>query len=126
MPPVAPWRNRACPRRSPSATSDRRGPCGGPGASPPATVAPGSGVGAYVQWDGNAVWGATAYWAYLVAARLGRWPEARRLRDQLTGLIDAHGFREFYDALTGEPGGAGAGSGFTWPALVLDMTIPSD
>lgn len=89
-------------------------------------VAPGGGVGTFVQWDGNAVWGATAYWAYLVAARLGRWAEARRLRDQLAGLIDAHGFREFYDALTGHPGGAGAGSGFTWPALALDMTVPSD
>ena len=89
------------------------------------TISPGSGVGSYVQWDGNAVWGATAYWAYLLAARLGRWVEARRLRDQLTGLIDAHGFREFYDAETGEPGGAGATSGFTWPALALDMTIPS-
>jgi len=90
------------------------------------TIAPGKGVGAYVQWDGNAVWGATAYWAYLLAARLGRWTEARRLRGQLTGLIDAHGFREFYDALTGQPGGAGAESGFSWPALVLDMTIAPD
>jgi hypothetical protein len=89
------------------------------------TVVADRGVGRYVQWDGNAVWGATAYWAYLLAARLGRWAEARRVRDQLTGLIDAHGFREFYDALTGQPGGAGAGSGFTWPALVLDMIIPS-
>ena len=89
------------------------------------TVVADRGVGRYVQWDGNAVWGATAYWAYLLAARLGRWAEARRVRDQLTGLIDAHGFREFYDALTGQPGGAGEGSGFTWPALVLDMIIPS-
>jgi hypothetical protein len=89
-------------------------------------IAPGSGIGAYVQWDGNAVWGATVYWAYLVAARLGWWSEAGRLREQLVGLIDAHGFREFYDARTGEPGGAGAGSGFSWAALVLDMTIPSD
>jgi hypothetical protein len=89
------------------------------------TIKPGSGVGAYVQWDGNAVWGSTVYWAYLVAARLGRWVEARRLRDQLAALIDTHGFREFYDALTGQPGGAGAGSGFTWPALVLDMTVPA-
>jgi hypothetical protein len=83
-------------------------------------------LGPYVQWDGNAVWGATAYWAYLVAARLGWWPEARRLRNQLAALINAHDFREFYDALTGQPGGAGAGSGFTWPALVLDMTVPPD
>jgi hypothetical protein len=36
-------------------------------------------------------------------------------------LVGAHGFREFYDAWSGEPGGAGAESGFTWPALVLEM-----
>ena len=103
----------------------RDGPMWGPFGFAAGTISPGSGVGSYVQWDGNAVWGATAYWAYLLAARLGRWVEAGRLRDQLTGLIDTHGFREFYDAETGEPGGAGATSGFTWPALALDMTIPS-
>jgi hypothetical protein len=101
-------------------------PMWGPHGYAAGTIVPGGGVGAYVQWDGNAVWGATAYWAYLLAARLGQWTEARRLRDQLGGLIDMHGFREFYDALTGEPGGAGAGSGFTWSALILDMTIPPD
>ncbi len=101
------------------------GPMWGPRGFAAGTVVAERGVGRYVQWDGNAVWGATAYWAYLLAARLGRWAEARRVRDQLTGLIDAHGFREFYDAVTGQPGGAGAGSGFTWPALVLDMIIPS-
>jgi hypothetical protein len=100
------------------------GPMWGPQGFAAGVVVPGNGVGTYVQWDGNAVWGATVYWAYLVAARLGRWHEARRLCEQLTGLIDRHGFREFYDALTGEPGGAGAESGFTWPALALDMTIP--
>jgi hypothetical protein len=89
-------------------------------------IEPGAGVGSYVQWDGNAVWGATAYWAYLVAARLGLWIEARQLRDRLRGLIDAHGFREFYDAWTGQPGGAGEVSGFSWPALALDMTVPSE
>ena len=102
------------------------GPLWGPHGFSSGAIAPGNELDAYVQWDGNAVWGATAYWAYLVAARLGWWPEARRLRDQLTALIDAHGFREYYDALTGEPGGAGAGSGFTWPALALDMRVPAD
>ncbi len=102
------------------------GPMWGPYGYAAGTIRPESGVGTYVQWDGNAVWGATAYWAYLLAARLGRWAVARRLRDQLASLIDAHGFREFYDALTGEPSGAGAGSGFSWPVLVLDMTVPSD
>ena len=102
------------------------GPMWGPHGFSAGAIAPGSELDAYVQWDGNAVWGATAYWGYLVAARLRWWPEARLLRDQLTALINVHGFREFYDALTGEPGGAGAGSGFTWPALVLDMTVPPD
>ncbi len=100
------------------------GPMWGPRGFAAGTIAPGGGVGAYVQWDGNATWGATAYWAYLLAARLGLWAEARRLRDQMAGLIDAHGFREFYDALTGQPGGAGDRSGFTWPALILDMVLP--
>jgi hypothetical protein len=102
------------------------GPMWGPYGFSAGTMAPGHEIGTYVQWDGNAVWGATVYWAYLVAARLGRWLDARRLRDQLADLIVAHGFREFYDALTGQPGGAGAASGFTWPALALDMTIPPD
>ena len=84
-------------------------------------VAPGGGVGQFVQWNGNAVWGATSYWGYLAAARLGRRDEAERLRSGLEGLVRAHGFREFYDACTGEPGGAGGASGFTWPALILDM-----
>jgi hypothetical protein len=102
------------------------GPMWGPHGFSAGAITPGGELDAYVQWDGNAVWGATVYWAYLVVARLGWWPEARRLRDQLTAQINAHGFREFYDALTGQPGGAGAVSGFTWPALALDMTVPPD
>ncbi len=85
------------------------------------TVSPGAGVRSFVQWDGNAVWGATVYWAHLVAVRLGRRSLARALRSQLEDLVQAHGFREFYDAWSGEAGGAGAESGFTWPALVLEM-----
>jgi hypothetical protein len=81
----------------------------------------GAGVGAFVQWDGNAVWGATAFWAHLLALRVGWLEPARRLRSELQALVRAHGFREFYDASSGEPGGAGAESGFTWPALVLEM-----
>lgn len=81
-----------------------------------------AGIRDYVQWEGNAVWGATAYWAHLLALRSGRLEEAQRLRRELEDLIVKHGFREFYDAWTGEPGGAGARSGFTWPALVLEMS----
>ena len=84
-------------------------------------VEAGASVGSYVQWDGNAVWGATVYWAHLVALRAGRRDRARRLRSELEALVRAHGFREFYDAWSGEPGGAGAESGFTWPSLVLEM-----
>jgi hypothetical protein len=86
------------------------------------TVQPGAGVRDFVQWDGNAVWGATVYWAHLLALRLGRLDDAQRLRLQLEELVREHGFREFYDAWSGEPGGAGTRSGFTWPALILEMS----
>jgi hypothetical protein len=96
-------------------------PLWGPRGLAAGTVSPGSGVRSFVQWDGNAVWGATVYWAHLLAVRSGRRTVARALRTQLEDLVRAHGFREFYDAWSGEPGGAGAESGFTWPALVLEM-----
>ncbi len=96
-------------------------PLWGPRGLAAGTVSPGAGVRSFVQWDGNAVWGATVYWAHLVALRVGLLPVARALRSQLEDLVRTHGFREFYDAWSGEPGGAGAGSGFTWPALVLEM-----
>jgi hypothetical protein len=78
-------------------------------------------VDAFVQWDGNAVWGATVYWAHLVALRANEPERASRLRTELEVLVGEHGFREFYDAFSGDPGGAGAESGFTWPALLLEM-----
>jgi hypothetical protein len=96
-------------------------PLWGPRGLAAGTVSPGTGVRSFVQWDGNAVWGATVYWAHLVALRSGLTTVARALRSQLEDLVRAHGFREFYDAWSGEPGGAGAESGFTWPALVLEM-----
>jgi hypothetical protein len=96
-------------------------PMWGPQGFAAGTVQPNAGVRNFVQWDGNAVWGATVYWAHLLALRVGRRRDAQRLRRQLEELIAAHGFREFYDAWRGEPGGAGARSGFTWPALVLEM-----
>ena len=96
-------------------------PMWGPMGFAAGTVEPGAAVAPFVQWDGNAVWGATAYWAHLVAHRLGRHETARLLREQLEARVRAHGFREFYDAWSGEPGGAGEESGFTWPALFLEM-----
>jgi hypothetical protein len=96
-------------------------PMWGPKGYAAGVVQPGAGLRAFVQWQGNAVWGATVYWAHLVALRLGRAAVAQQLRAELEALVRAHGFREFYDAWSGEPGGAGAESGFTWPALVLEM-----
>ena len=96
-------------------------PMWGPRGFAAGTVHPDAGVRDFVQWDGNAVWGSTVYWAHLLALRLGRLNDAQRLRRQLEELIVRHGFREFYDAWRGDPGGAGARSGFTWPALVLEM-----
>jgi hypothetical protein len=96
-------------------------PMWGPKGYAAGTVQANAGVRSFVQWDGNAVWGATAYWAHLVALRVGRVDLASRVRSELEALVRAHGFREFYDAWSGEPGGAGAESGFTWPALVLEM-----
>jgi hypothetical protein len=96
-------------------------PMWGPRGFAAGTVRPNAGVRDFVQWDGNAVWGATVYWAHLLALRLGRLGDAQRLRIQLEELIAVHGFREFYDSWIGQPSGAGARSGFTWPALVLEM-----
>ena len=84
-------------------------------------VQPGGGVEPFVQWDGNAVWGATVYWAHLAALRAGLPDHALQLRTALEELVEEHGFREFYNAWSGSPGGAGGESGFTWPALVLEM-----
>jgi hypothetical protein len=96
-------------------------PLWGPHGFAAGTVVPGAGVRSFVQWDGNAVWAATVYWAHMVAVRTGLDAVARDLRTQLEDLVRAHGFREFYDAWSGEPGGAGAESGFTWPSLILEM-----
>jgi hypothetical protein len=85
-------------------------------------VRAGAGVRDFVQWEGNAVWGATVYWAHLLALRVGRVEDAQRLRLQLEQLVAEHGFREFYDAWSGEARGAGTRSGFTWPALLLEMS----
>jgi hypothetical protein len=96
-------------------------PMWGPKGFAAGSVNPSAGVQSFVQWDGNAVWGATVYWAHLVALRAGLPEYAARLRTELAALVSQHGFREFYDAYSGAPGGAGAESGFTWPALLLEM-----
>ena len=73
-------------------------------------------------WRGDVVWGATQYWGYLVLSRNDRTVDADHAASQMAGLIRTSGFREFYSAISGEGFGAGAEGGFTWPALVLDMT----
>ena len=72
-------------------------------------------------WRGNVVWAVTQYWAHLCLVGVQRTADARLVREQLERLIDEHGFREYYDAVSGEGHGAGAERGFTWPALVLEM-----
>jgi hypothetical protein len=96
-------------------------PMWGPRGFAAGRVSPIAGVESFVQWDGNAVWGATVYWAHLAALRAGLPEHASRLRTELQTLVGEHGFREFYDAWSGSPGGAGGESGFTWPALLLEM-----
>jgi hypothetical protein len=76
-------------------------------------------------WRGPVASGATHYWSWLVATRNSAQAAASRLRTQLLALIEGAGFREFYDAQAGTGLGAGVPTGFTWPALVLDMKAPS-
>jgi hypothetical protein len=96
-------------------------PMWGPKGFAAGSVRPDGGVETFVQWDGNAVWGATVYWAHLTALRAGLPERASQLRMELETIVSKHGFREFYDSWSGAPGGAGAESGFTWPALLLEM-----
>ena len=81
-------------------------------------------------WRGDVAWGATQYWTYLVLKRGGRDDLAARVRKQTSRLIMQSGFREFYNAQSGEGYGAGKvgegygadwAGGFTWPALVMAM-----
>ena len=60
-------------------------PMWGPMGFAAGVVAPGAGVAPFVQWDGNAVWGATAYWAHLLALRLGRRDAAARAAGRARG-----------------------------------------
>lgn len=97
------------------------GPMWGPYGLAAGRADPAGGVARFVQWRGNAVWGATAYWAHLALRAGGRAAEAREVRLRMEELVEREGFRELYDVFTGAAGGAGEESGFTWPALVLEM-----
>jgi hypothetical protein len=96
-------------------------PMWGPKGFAAGSVRPDGGMESFVQWNGNAVWGATVYWAHLTALRAGLSEHAAQLRRELETMVSEHGFREFYDSWSGAPGGAGVESGFTWPALLLEM-----
>ena len=50
--------------------------------------------------------------------RHGRADLAAVIEDRSAGLVEEHGFREYYNPLTGEGGGA---HDFSWTALALDM-----
>jgi hypothetical protein len=76
-----------------------------------------------LPWRGNVVLGAVQYWGHLALVRAQRPADAKVARSQLEERIEEQGFRECYDAVTGEGGGAGEEHGFTWPALVLEMRV---
>ncbi len=69
-------------------------------------------------WRGNRASALTQYWAHLALVHAGRPSDARVARGQLEGLVEEHGFCEFYDAVSGEGGGR---PDCTLPALLLEM-----
>jgi neutral trehalase len=69
-------------------------------------------------WRGHCIWANMNWIAARAASAYGREDLAREITRATALLVSGEGFREFYDPRTGK--GAGA-SGFTWPALVLDM-----
>ncbi len=74
-----------------------------------------------LPWRGNVVLGPTQYWGHLALVRAKRPADARVARKQLEERIEDQGFREFYDAVTGDGLGPVDPPGSTWPALVLEM-----
>jgi hypothetical protein len=74
-----------------------------------------------LPWRGNVMLGATQYWGHLVLVCAQRAADARVALKQLEERIEAEGFCEFYDAVSGVGSGAGGAEGFTWPALALEM-----
>jgi Trehalase len=69
-------------------------------------------------WRGP-TWINTNWLVWIAARQVGRTDLARRLRDASLQLVSEHGFREYYDAVTGTALGA---TGFSWSAaLTLDF-----
>ena len=69
-------------------------------------------------WRGP-TWAPTNWFLYHALKKRGLHERAERLRTSLTELIQASGFREYYDPFTGEGHGARE---FTWSGLLLDMS----
>ncbi len=74
-------------------------------------------AGADLVWRG-ATWVNTNWYLCRGLRRHGRPELARRIEDSTVELIERHGFREYYDTLTGEGHGA---PDFGWSALILDL-----
>lgn len=70
------------------------------------------------SWRGP-VWMAVHWFVYRGLLRYGFKKEAADIREKSIALLDRAGFRECFDPETGAGQGA---RGFTWGALVLDMT----
>ena len=68
-------------------------------------------------WRG-ATWVNTNWYLARGLRRHGRPDLARRIEDATAALIERWGFREYYDALTGEGHGA---PDFSWSAVILDL-----
>ena len=60
----------------------------------------------------------TAWLLVPAVAALGYRDEAERITRSLAAAIERHGFREFYDPLTGQGHGA---QGFGWSTLIVDL-----
>jgi hypothetical protein len=80
------------------------------------SFAPGQ-VGGILVWRG-ATWINTNWYVSRGLRRHGRPDLARVIEDRSAALVEAGGFREYYDPHTGEGHGA---HGFSWTALALDM-----
>lgn len=73
--------------------------------------------GAARLWRGG-TWINTNWWLVHGLRRHGFAAEADAIAQASRDLVARHGFREYYNPLTGEPGGA---EGFGWSTLVIDM-----
>jgi len=72
----------------------------------------------FTYWRGP-VWVNTNWMIYLGLLKYGQIDAAERIKQGILELVSNHGFREYYDAYTGE--GLG-GKSFSWTAsLVMDM-----